>query len=247
MESTVFALFALVLLRILTPAASQDCSVMRYCPFAVILVHLTATDTWSRLLPTGRQVKWWSSSVVERADPSPPIAVIAAKVIWCYSLRSLRWDVRLEISTQSEYWTNPHQLTCLTSAPEETASCVYTTVSSHPSFTIDSATDCARKCIILHTLYNWHVFNEKLNTQYVTAPVWWLVKVAVWPLLLSVVHSTTRLMAPAPHLVGKTIMPHLAVITPVVSGWPSFAGSLEDLVKFYWIWNASKNKLFLYL
>ena len=46
------------------------------CPLAVLLVYLTATDTclyWSRLLPTARQVKWWSSSVVERVVPAPPI------------------------------------------------------------------------------------------------------------------------------------------------------------------------------
>ena len=45
------------------------------CPLAVFLVYLTATDTclyWSRLLPTARQVKWWSSSVVERVVPAPP-------------------------------------------------------------------------------------------------------------------------------------------------------------------------------
>ena len=46
------------------------------CPLPVFLVYLTANDTslyWSRILPTARQVKWWSSSVVERVDPSPPI------------------------------------------------------------------------------------------------------------------------------------------------------------------------------
>ena len=45
------------------------------CPISVLFVYLTATDTslyWSRLLPTARQVKWWSSDVVTRAGPSPP-------------------------------------------------------------------------------------------------------------------------------------------------------------------------------
>ena len=48
------------------------------CPLAVVLVYLTATDTClyrSRLPPTARQVKWYSISVVERVDPSPPIAI----------------------------------------------------------------------------------------------------------------------------------------------------------------------------
>ena len=43
------------------------------CPLAVLL---TATDTslyWSRLLPTARKVKWWSSSVVTRVFPSPAL------------------------------------------------------------------------------------------------------------------------------------------------------------------------------
>ena len=48
------------------------------CPLAVFLVYLTATDTclyWSRLLPTARQVKWWSSNVVVVVVPSPPTAM----------------------------------------------------------------------------------------------------------------------------------------------------------------------------
>ena len=52
------------------------------CPLAVFLVYLTATDTclyWSRLLPTARQVKWWSSSVVT-TDPTSPSSDMSR---WC--------------------------------------------------------------------------------------------------------------------------------------------------------------------
>ena len=63
------------------------------CSLAVFLVYLTATDTclyWSRLLPTARQVKWWSSSVVTRVPPSPALDMSSERKLALITLLSGR-------------------------------------------------------------------------------------------------------------------------------------------------------------
>ena len=63
------------------------------CSLAVFLVYLTATDTclyWSRLLPTAKQVKWWSSSVVTRVPPSPALDMSSERKLVLITLLSGR-------------------------------------------------------------------------------------------------------------------------------------------------------------
>ena len=133
------------------------------------------------------------------------------------SLRSFRWDVRLEISALiGELDQSPpaNVLTC-TCTRRDCFTC--TTVGTHAVFIIDAIADYACEC------YNsFCTFTSKcklflyMHSIYVAAPVRWWVKVAVWPPLLTVVHSTT-LMTPAPHLVIQISLLHPALTTLAVS------------------------------
>ena len=217
MESTVFALFALVSLRILTLASSQDCS----------LPDGGAINTRLRslLISIGGEGATLSTTLLDHHFTC--LAVGSSRDQY----RQVSVAVRYTKSTASGQFTAQFPLRCTSgnfdtvgeldqspptnvldiSTRRDCFTC--TTVGSHPSFTVDVTADCACKCIILHTTDVFLI--NTLQTQYVAAPVLMWVKVAVWPPSVTVVHSTMVLMALAPHLVVQTIMS--AVITPVVS------------------------------
>ena len=152
MESTVFALFALVLLRILTPAASQECS----------LPDGDAINTRLRSLLTGIGGEGSALATTLLDHHFTCLAVGSSRDQY----REVSVAVRYTKSTASGQFTAQFPLRCtsgnfgtvgeLDQSPPANVfdistrrDCfICTTVSSHPSFTIDSAADCARKCII---------------------------------------------------------------------------------------------------
>ena len=93
---------------------------------------------------------------------------------------------------------------------------VCTTVNIQTGFTIDTTSDCACELVIKHIAeIIYKLFSTSWHYQYVTALVWWWVKVAVSH-LLTAVHSTT-LMAPALHNALLTLLVHTAATIIVVS------------------------------
>ena len=219
MEPTVFALLALVLLRILTPSTSQDCSL----PDSIVI----NTNLRSLLISNAGEGGTLVTTLLDHHFTC--LAVGSSRDQY----RQVSVAVRYTKNTASEQFTAQFPLRCtsgimntvgeLDQSPPANVfnissrrDCfVCTTLNSHPDFTINTVADCACKCIILH-ITDMFLKTNTLQIQYVAAPVWWRVKVAVWLPQLTVVHSTT-LMAPAPHLVLQTMLPHLAVDSPVVS------------------------------
>ena len=158
MESTVFALFALVLLRILTPAISQDCSL----PDSSVI----NTNLQSLLIAVGGEGFTTVTTLLEHHFTC--LAVGSTRDQY----RQVSVAVRYTKNTGNGQFTAQFPLRCtsgnfgtvgeLDQSPPANVfdistrrDCfICTTVISQPGFTIDSAADCARKCIILHTLYN---------------------------------------------------------------------------------------------
>ena len=169
MESTVFALFALVLLRLSTPATLQDCSL----PDGVAI----NTNLRSLLISVGG------------AGPSL-VTTLLDHHFTCLAVGSSRDQyrqvsvaVRYTKNTASGQFTTQFPLRCtsgnfgtvgeLDQSPPANVfdintrrDCfICTTVSSQPGFTIDTAADCACKAIILSTA-NIYFFTESTSIKY---------------------------------------------------------------------------------
>ena len=151
MESSVFALFALVLLRLSTPAILQDCS-----------------------LPDGNAINSNLGSLLisVSAEGSVLVTTLLDHHFTCLAVGSSRDQyrqvsvaVRYTKSTASGQFTAQFPLSCISgnlvsvgildqSPPANVfdistrRDCfICTTISSHPGFTIDATADCARKAI----------------------------------------------------------------------------------------------------
>ena len=220
MESSIFTLFfVLVLLQLSTLTASQDCSLP---DDAMINTRLR-----SLVISINGEGATLSTTLLDHHFTC--LAVGSSRDQY----RQVSVAVRYTKNTASGQFTAQFPLRCtsgnfgtvgeLNQSPPANVfdintrrDCfICTTVGSHPSFTIDTAADCAREW---HTAcHHYNLYRHvHVNSQYVAVPVWWRVKVAVWTPLLTVVHSTT-LMAPAPHLVHQALLLQVAVTTPVVS------------------------------
>ena len=157
MESTVFMVFALVLLRNLTPATSQDCSLP---DDAAINTHLrsllislggegaTLVTTlfdhhFTCLAVGGSRDMYRQASVVVRYAKNTATGQFTAQ----FPLRctSGNWDRKgqLDQAPLANVFNIITRRDCF----------ICTTDNSNPVFTINTAADCACKCIILHHRY----------------------------------------------------------------------------------------------
>ena len=154
MESTVFMIFAMVSLRILPPATSQDCS----------LPNGGAIDTNLRSL-----------LISHGGEGATLVTTLLDHHFTCLAVGSSRDQyrevsvaVRYTKDTASEQLTAQFPLRCTTgnwggkgqldqSPPANVFNItrrdcfICTTDNSNPQFTINTTADCACKCIILHT------------------------------------------------------------------------------------------------
>ena len=172
--STVFALFALVLLLILTPSTSQDCSL----PDSNVI----NTNLRSLLISHGGEGSTLVTTLLDHHFTC--LAVGSSRDQY----RQVSVAVRYTKNTASGQFTAQFPLKCtsgnLASKGELNQSppanvfnistrrdCfICTTVNIQPGFTIDTVADCACKCIILHTTDMLFKTNT-LQIQYVATPV----------------------------------------------------------------------------
>ena len=152
MESTVFALFALVLLRILTPAISQDCSL----PDSSVI----NTSLQSLLISVGGE---GSATVTTLLDHHFTCLAVGSSRD---QYRQVSVAVRYTKNTASGQFTAQFTLRCtsgnfgtvgeLNQSPPTNVfdisirrDCfICTTQNTHSSFDIDAVADCARKATI---------------------------------------------------------------------------------------------------
>ena len=154
MESTVFALFGLVLLRLSIQATSQDCSL----PDGDAINN----DLRSLLISIGGAGTTLSTTLLDHHFTC--LAVGSSRDQY----RQVSVAVRYTKSTASGQFTAQFTLRCasgnfdtvgeLDQSPPANVfdistrrDCfICTTISIHPAFTIDAVADCVCKCIILH-------------------------------------------------------------------------------------------------
>ena len=169
MESTVFALFGLVLLRLSIQATSQDCSL----PDGGAINN----DLRSLLISIGGAGTTLSTTLLDHHFTC--LAVGSSRDQY----RQVSVAIRYTKSTASGQFTAQFTLRCasgnfdtvgeLDQSPPANVfdistrrDCfICTTISSHPAFTIDAVADCVCKCIILHAADVLFFFNGyTLNT-----------------------------------------------------------------------------------
>ena len=170
MESTVFALFALVLLK---PATSQDCSLpnggaidtnLRSLLISIggegsTLVTKLLDHHFTCLAVGSSRDQYRQVSVAVRYTKSTASGNFTAQ----FTLRCTSGNV----ATVGELDQSPPANVFNISTRRDCSICT-TVVSSNPSVTIDNEADCACKATIL---YKTDMFLVNILIQYVTAPV----------------------------------------------------------------------------
>ena len=154
-ESTVFALFALVLLRLSIPATLQDCSLpdggaintnLRSLYLSVggagTTLSTTLLDHHFTCLAVGSsRDQYRQVSVAVRYTKNTASGQFTAQFTLRCTLGNFGTVGELDQSPPANVFNISTRRDCF----------VCTTTGSHPAFTIDAVADCACKCILLHT------------------------------------------------------------------------------------------------